>query len=101
MGWCGRVEQPLGEAVVLAGRFIYTWEMTLTLNLPVEAQARLEAEASRRGITLDLLVAELAAGFPVDTGTPRRKLAFVGMGSSKAGISHQLDELLADGFGRD
>ncbi|MBP6728367.1 MAG: hypothetical protein V9E99_15025 [Microthrixaceae bacterium] len=75
--------------------------MTVTLDLPAEAQARLQAEAARRGITLDQLIAELADQLPADGETPRRKLAFVGMGSSKAGITHQLDELLADGFGRD
>ena len=38
--------------------------MTVTLELPAEAQARLEAEATRRGITVDQLVTELAAGLP-------------------------------------
>ncbi len=31
----------------------------------------------------------------------RRRLSFAGMGASKHGISNQVDELLADGFGRD
>lgn len=75
--------------------------MAVTLDLPAEAQARLQAEASRRGITLDQLIAQLADSFPAEPPTPPRKLAFVGMGSSKAGITHQIDELLADGFGRD
>ena len=75
--------------------------MTVTIDLPAEAQARLQAEATRRGITLDQLIAELADSFPAEGETSRRKLAFVGMGSSKAGITHQIDELLADGFGRD
>lgn len=39
--------------------------MTVTLDLPAEAQARLQAEATRRGITLDQLVAEIADSFPV------------------------------------
>lgn len=73
--------------------------MTMTLDLPAEAQAKLETEAARRGITLDQLVTELAAGLPADA--PRRKLAFVGAGASKSGITHQIDELLADGFGSD
>lgn len=88
--------------------------MTVTVELPEAAQARLEAEAARRGITLAQLVAEAAeqvaqrlpAERPPDTGegeseTPRRKLGFVGIGASKAGITHQIDELLAEGFGRD
>lgn len=36
----------------------------MTLDLPPDATARLEAEAARRGITLDQLVAELASLFP-------------------------------------
>lgn len=77
--------------------------MTVTIDLPADAQARLEAEATRRGITLDHLIAELADNLPADTPTPtpNRKLAFVGAGASKAGITHQIDDLLADGFGRD
>ena len=75
--------------------------MTVTLDLPAEAQARLEAEATRRGITLDQLIVEIADQLPAESENPRRKLAFVAMGSSKAGITHQIDELLADGFGRD
>ena len=33
--------------------------MTVTLDLPAEAQARLQAESNRRGITLDQLIAEI------------------------------------------
>lgn len=76
--------------------------MAVTLDLPAEAQARLEAEAARRGITLAQLVADLAAGLPGNnTETRQPKLAFVGAGASKAGITHRIDELLADGFGCD
>ena len=54
--------------------------MTVTLDLPAEAQARLRAEATRRGITLDQLIAELADSLPADGDTPRYKLAFVRIG---------------------
>lgn len=37
--------------------------MPVTLDLPPEARARLEAEAARRGITLDQLVVELSNQF--------------------------------------
>lgn len=81
--------------------------MTVTLDLPAEAQARLQAEATRRGITLDQLIAEIAGSFPAEPAdndgeraAPRRKLAFVGIGASKAGITHQIDELLSEEFGR-
>ena len=73
--------------------------MSVTLDLPADAQAKLEGEAARRGITLDALVAELAAGLPVEG--PPRKLAFIGAGASKAGITDRIDELLGDGFGSD
>jgi hypothetical protein len=60
----------------------YTEVVTVTLDLPAEAQARLQAEASRRGITLDQLVAELADSFPAEADTPKHRLGFVGIGSS-------------------
>lgn len=81
--------------------FSYTEIMSVTVELSDEALARLRAEAARRQISLDQLIAELAAALPAEPGeVPRRKLAFVGAGASKAGITHQIDELLADGFGR-
>lgn len=43
--------------------------MTVTLDLPAEAQARLQAEATRRGVTLDQLIAELADQLPAETPT--------------------------------
>jgi hypothetical protein len=76
--------------------------MTVTLDLPADAQARLESEATRRGITLDQLIAELAAQLPAETASPRRKRAFVGIGSSTSGRrARDADEMLAEGFGRD
>ena len=75
--------------------------MTVTLDLPAEAQARLQAEATRRGVTLDQLIADIADSFPADT-PPRRKRAFVGIGSSTSGRgAREADEMLAEGFGRD
>ncbi|MFT4009513.1 MAG: hypothetical protein QM655_05660 [Nocardioidaceae bacterium] len=38
--------------------------MTVILGLPPEAQARLAAEAQRRGITVDELVAEMSSQLP-------------------------------------
>ena len=76
--------------------------MPVTIELPADAHARLKAEAARRGVTLDEVIAQLAEHLPAEpTETPRRKLAFIGAGASKAGISHQIQELLEDGFGRD
>lgn len=57
--------------------------MTVTLDLPAEAQARLQAEASRRGITLDQLVAEIADNFPAETAAqPGTLEGFFGSGDS-------------------
>ncbi len=88
--------------MVVAWPTIYTWGMTVTLNLPVEAQARLEAEASRRGITLDQLIVEIADRLPAEGAVPKHRLGFVGIGSSTSGRgARDADEILAEGFGRD
>lgn len=76
--------------------------MSVTVELPEAVLTRLRAEAARRQISIDQLIAELVAALPAEPGgTRRRKLAFVGAGASEAGVTHQIDELLADGFGRD
>jgi len=71
----------------------------MTLHVPEEVGARLSAEASRRGMTVDELSAQLlAAGLD----KPRRHLAFAAIGASGSGRGGaQADELLAEGFGRD
>ena len=78
--------------------------MSLTLDLPDDVLARLRSEARRRGVSLDTLVAELAAALPEpeDPETPRRKLGFFALGSSTDGRSAaDADEILAEGFGQD
>lgn len=76
--------------------------MSLTVDLPDEALARLAAEAGRRGVSIEVVIAELAGTLPdVDAAAPRRRLAFAGIGASGRGISDRVDDLLADGFGRD
>ena len=57
---------------------LYKRSMTVTLDLPAEVQARLEAEATRRGITVDQLVAELADQLPAEDPLE----AFIGCGDS-------------------
>lgn len=60
--------------------------MTVTIELTADAQARLETEATRRGITLDQLIAELADALPAETGVDDDPLeAFIGSGSSGRG----------------
>ncbi len=76
--------------------------MSVTLELPDGVVARLRREADKRGISLDDLVAELAALLP-SSPTPdrRRRLGFIGIGSSNSGHrAADADEILAEGFGR-
>ena len=78
----------------------YTGFMTLTVDLPEDAVARLQAEAKRRGVSIDVLIAELAEALPA--GTPPATFSFIGLGSSTSGrYARDTDELLAEGFGRD
>lgn len=59
--------------------------MPYTVDLPPEVLRRLEAEAARRGITVDEVIAELAARLPADeteTAKRTRRLSFVGIGAS-------------------
>jgi len=59
--------------------------MPLTVDLPPDVLRRLEAEAARRGVTVDQVIAELAARLPSeDTAAPKRsrRLSFVGIGRS-------------------
>ena len=75
----------------------------MTLELSEETLARLNAEADRRGVTLDELVAELASLLPTEAATdPHKARSFVGIGSSTSGRSAaDADDMLAEGFGRD
>jgi hypothetical protein len=78
--------------------------MSLTVHLPNELAAALQAEAARRGQTPDEVATELlAAQLPRSGGTPRRRrLAFAGVGSSSSGRNAaEADDMLAEGFGRD
>ncbi len=76
--------------------------MTVTLELSDDALARLEAEAARRGVSIDTLINELAAKLPQRTRpTRRRKLGIVGLGASTSGRrASEADEMLAEGFGQ-
>jgi hypothetical protein len=58
--------------------------MSVTVELPPEALRRLEAEATRRGISIDDVIAELAANLPVDTpaSSSGHRLRFIGIGAS-------------------
>lgn len=73
----------------------------VTIDLPEDALARLHAEAKRRGVSIDLVIAELAEALPADSPAVPRSFSFVGLGSSTSGrYARDTDEILADGFGR-
>lgn len=74
----------------------------MTVELPADVLTRLRAEATRRGVSIDAIIAELVAQLPPEQPVAaKRSLAFIAAGSSNGGITHRIDELLADGFGRD
>ena len=75
-----------------------------TIEVPDEVAARLAAEAARRGVTVEALVAALAETLPEagepGTGHRRRPLGFVSLGASTSGRrARHADEMLAEGFG--
>lgn len=76
--------------------------MSVTVDLPAATLRRLEAEAARRGVGIDMVIAELVEALPADVPVRRRKLAIAGIGASggQRGRAADADELLADGFGR-
>jgi hypothetical protein len=75
--------------------------MTVTVDLPEDALERLQAEATRRGVSIDLVIAELTASLPTEHVPVRQTLSFIGLGSSSSGrFARDADEILADGFGR-
>lgn len=76
--------------------------MTVTIDLPEDALARLRDEAKRRGVSIDLVIAELAEALPAKSAAAPQTFSFVGLGSSTSGrFARDADEFLADGFGRD
>lgn len=73
--------------------------MSVTLDLPPDVLRRLEAEAARRALTIDELIAELASGLPTEGSEPSKPLRFVGIGASGDTRSfdiHREREELAD-----
>ena len=75
--------------------------MTVTLNLSDEALERLEAEALRRGIAVETVINELAAGLPREADrTVRRAAGLIALGASSSGQSaREADAILESGFG--
>lgn len=76
--------------------------MSANVELPDEIMSRIEAEAKRCQLSVADVIARLSEHLLVrEGGQAVDAPAFVGAGASATGISHQIDELLADGFGRD
>ena len=74
-----------------------------------ELATRLNAEAERRSVTPEHLLDEIATQLPIptpaDNATDRpvkRRLPFAGIGASTSGLhARDIDQVLAEGFGRD
>ena len=74
----------------------------LTVELPDDVIRRLRAAAAARGISIEQLAVEALARVTAETEPAASvKLAFIAAGASAEGITHRIDELLADGFGHD
>jgi plasmid stability protein len=56
--------------------------MSVTVELSDELLARLRAEAARRGVSVDAVIADFVARLPSAEGTPTHRLRFIGIGSS-------------------
>ena len=75
--------------------------MTVVVDLPEDALARLRAEATRRGVSIDSVIAELTTVLPAGSPPARHTLSLIGLGSSRSGsFARDTDDLLAEGFGR-
>jgi hypothetical protein len=83
----------------VAGRGSTLAGMSVTVDLPEELLEALRAEAARRHVSIDVVIAESVS----EHLGPRRHLAIFGVGASGGtrGRAADADELLADGFGRD
>ena len=73
----------------------------ITVELPEDVLIRLQSEATRRGVSIDVVITELATALPDDHVPVEQGPSFIGLGaSSSGGSARDADELLADGFGR-
>jgi hypothetical protein len=71
--------------------------MTLSIDLPERALARLRAEASRRGVSIDDVIAGLADLLPAQPtvgGAQRRRLSFAGTLTAEEDFAERSEEIL-------
>lgn len=74
--------------------------MTVTVELSEESIARLEAESTRRGVSIEFLIDELTSRLPRQN-RGGQKLSLIGLGASTSGRrASEADEMLAEGFGQ-
>lgn len=78
----------------------YTWDVPVTVELSADLLARLHAEAARRGVSIDAVIAELAGQLPADatpansSGSPRRTLSFAGTLSAEPSLAERAEDIL-------
>lgn len=71
--------------------------MTLSIELPETALARLRAEANRRGVSVDAVIAELADQLPAAAVPVRRRhLSFAGTIEAEEDFAERSEEILAE-----
>lgn len=77
--------------------------MSVTVDLPPATLRRLEAEAARRGVAIDVVIAELVEALPAATEpepTARHRFAFAGVAASGDGtLSERYKAIRRDEFG--
>lgn len=70
--------------------------MSLTVDLPDEVLRRLEAEAARRGVAVESLIAEaLERDFPADTADSP-VLSFIGIADAREDLSESYQQIRRD-----
>lgn len=68
-----------------------------SIDLPREAFARLTAEAARRGVSIDVVIADLASQLPVDdivTTAAPRQLSFAATLSAEPELAERTEDIL-------
>jgi diacylglycerol kinase family enzyme len=75
--------------------------MSVTVDLPSATLRRLEAEAARRGVRIEVVIAELAEALPEATEpAPGHRFAFEGVAASGDGtLSERYKAIRRDEFG--
>ncbi len=78
------------------GGSLYTSVMSVTVDLSDEVLRRLEAEAARRGVAVESLIAEtLERDFPAATGGSPT-LSFIGIAEAREDLSENYKQIRRD-----